>query len=437
MTEQVPTNIQDYTNRQFVRSSGFFAWLSAFLGYFFDYYEVALISIVVVPVANLYHVSSFMESLAPAIVLLFIAIGGVTMGHFADKVGRRNILYISIAIYAIASIIRAGTMDYIFFLVFTAIGGFGLGAEFGVGQALITEVAPRKSRGFWSGAFYGSSGFGIILAGAVGIYLLPAVGFRWVFIFSGLASLISFSVIKQTKESSIWQKEESIIKKEKRKKNVSIWSPVIFIPLMLMLILATIQFFMYYLVNESLPIYLTDKGLTIASASWFIFLLGSGVTVGSFFGAYLSDVIGRRAIGTAGALLVAVVGTILYFMGRSFLVSPYVLIPFFFLGMGFSMPAQVLGVFFSEQFPTALRATGTSATNQIARGLSFFPPIIAVLLFKATGSYSIVFLIAVIIALVEAAYFWIFKETKGKDLLVLDQEEEGIPYKDIVGNGKR
>ena len=266
---------------------------------------------------------------------------------------------------------------------------------------------------------------------------MPVIGFRWVFVFSGLISLISFSVIKLTPESSLWKKEENVVKKEKNKKSVSIWTPLIFIPLILMLILATIQFFMYYLVNESLPIYLTDKGLTIASASWFIFLLGSGVTVGSFFGAYLSDIIGRRGVGTAGALLVAIVGTILYFMGKGFLISPLVLVPFFFLGMGFAMPAQVLGVFFSEQFPTILRATGTSATNQIARGLSFFPPIVAVLLFDATGSYSIVFLIAVIIALVEAGYFWIFKETKGKDLISLDNEKTGVSFEKNVASSER
>lgn len=425
MVDENTTNFQELTNRQFLKSKGFFAWVGAFLGYLFDYYEVALVSIVVVPVAALYHETKFMASLAPALLLLFIAVGGVTMGHFADKLGRKNIMYMSIGIYALATLLRAITFDYAYFLLLTAIAGFGLGAEFGVGQALITEVAPRKRRGFWSGAFYGSGGFGIILAGAVGIYLLPAIGFRWVFVFSGLVSLLAFTVIRLTPESGIWKTEEKIMEKQK-KKTVSIWSPAIFIPLLLMLILGTIQFFMYYLVNSSLPIYLVGKGLTIVKASWFIFLIGSGVTTGSFVGAYLSDVIGRRGVGTTGAILVAIVGTFLYFMGTGFLTSAYVLIPFFFLGMGFAMPAQVLGVFFSEQFPTVLRATGTSATNQIARGLSFFPPIIAVYLFDATGSYSIVFLIAVIIALVEAGYFWIFKETKGKDLATIDKEKSGI-----------
>jgi putative MFS transporter len=375
-----------------------------------------------------------MASLSPALVLLFVAIGGVVMGYFADRFGRKIIMYTSILIYALATLLRAATFNYVYFLVFTAIAGIGLGGEFGVGQSLITEIVPQKSRGFWSGAFYGAAGFGILIAASVGMYLLPVVGFRWVFVFSGLISFLAFIFMKLTPESIIWKKEKNLVKKEKV--TVSIWNPKIFWSLILMLILATMQFFMYYLVNSSLPIYLVSKGLTIIHASWYIFLIGSGVTTGSYLGAYLSDIIGRRAVGSLGAILVVIVGTILYFMGKGFLTSPFVLIPLFFLGIGFSVPAQVLGVFFSEQFPTVIRATGTSTVLQVARGLSFFPPIVAVYLFQTTGSYSIVFLIAVVIALIEAGFFWIFRETKGIDLIKIDKEKLKIDLDSIGTESK-
>ena len=421
---QNDVNLDNITTNDFLKKGYIWGWLGAFLGYLFDYYEVALLSIIIVPISRLYSWPAEYSVLALGTLLLFLAIGGVSAGYLADrKLGRRAVIIISILVYSIATLARAGTFNFIYFLILVAIAGWGMGGEFGVGQSLITEIAPRNRRGFWSGAFYGSGGFGIILAATMGIFVLPVVGFRWVFVISGLFGLVIFGILRIMPESDIWQKKKTEIKSAQETaatKSTMSKSPYLnflfFGLFFALLALGTMQFFMYYLVNTDLPLYLTSKGLTVTHASYFIFVIGSGVTAGSFFGAYLSDVIGRRATGTVGAVIVAVFALILYSMGHNFLVSPYVLIPFFFLGLGFATPAQVLGVFFSEKFPTMIRATATSATLQIARGLSFFPPFVALYLYSLTKSYSDIFLVGMIIALVEAAYFWAFKETKAANV---------------------
>jgi len=384
-------------------------WFGAFIGYVFDYYEIALVSIIILPIRIEFNIPLGLSALIPAIVLLFVAVGGVFFGALGDRVGRRNVLYLTILTYAIGTLARAFTFDYAWLAIWTAIAGLGLGGEFGVGQALISEIAPIGKRGLWSGAFYASSAIGIILAASAGIFLIPSIGWRLVFVVSGLVSFIPIVVRLWTPESGLWEK-----KKEARMGGL-VWTRAFMVPFFLCLIIGTLQFFGYYLVNSALPLYLAGSGLTVTKTSYYIFVIGLGVLTGSLTGAYLSDKIGRRVVGTIGALWFAAFGVLLFTVGVYIAASPSILILFFLLSIGTSMAASVLGVLFSEQFTTKVRALGTSSTNQIARGLSFFPPLVAVAIYPVYG-YSTVFIIGAVIAVVEAASFWTIKEKKGQSM---------------------
>lgn len=393
------------------RTQALSAWVGAYSGWIFDYYEIALSSIIIVPIRKEFGLSAVAATNIPATLILFTAIGGIVFGLLGDRLGRRNILYITISTYAIATILRALSPNYLSLLVFTAITGFGLGGEYGVGQALIAEMAPINRRGWWSGAFWGGTGPGIILSGLVGVFALPVLGWRGVLVASGLVSLVPLLVRLWTPESALWTQHKVV----RRESIASVaFSPAFLVPFFLCLIIAIFQLFSYYLMTTPLPLYLTSKGITVTKASWYVFVLGLGVTTGSLLGAFFSDRIGRRLTGSVGALITTTSALLLYSIGVY--TSALAVVLLYTLTIGTSWSAQIFGALFSEQFPTVVRALGTSAAYQVGRGFAYFAPILAASLYPVYG-YGLVFLIGAMLSLVLAASFWILrKERRGQDV---------------------
>ena len=65
--------------------------------------------------------------------------------------------------------------------------GVGVGGEAPVAQAIVSEFVPANVRGkniaimegFWAGGF-------VLLSGSISYFLLPYLGWRWVFVAVGL-----------------------------------------------------------------------------------------------------------------------------------------------------------------------------------------------------------------------------------------------------------
>lgn len=95
--------------------------------------------------------------------------------------------------------------------------------------------------------------------------------------------------------------------------------------------------------------------------------------------------------------------------------SAVILVPFFFFFVG-SNGAVAFGVLFSEMFPTEIRTTAVSSALQLARGLSFFPPLIAGFLLPRFGYEPVVFLSTAEFLLL-ALVAWAFRRHYDSDLV--------------------
>jgi Arabinose efflux permease len=166
-----------------MKSELLLGWLGVSLGWLFDTYEISLNSIIIVAISKELNFTSIQSAVIAGLILLSIAIGGILFGVVGDKIGRRNTLYITIGTYAFGTLMRALTFNYFWLITWTIITGIGLGGEYGVGQALITEISPKERRGWWSGTFYSFFGVGTIIASLVGIFLIPTIGWRLTFVF--------------------------------------------------------------------------------------------------------------------------------------------------------------------------------------------------------------------------------------------------------------
>lgn len=143
--------------------------------------------------------------------LLAIAVGGVTGGFVADKVGRRSVLAVSIGIYTLGSIFAAFAPTYEVLAVARVVTGIGIGGEIAVGLTYLSELTPTRVRGLFVSLFNTiSAGVGMFLVFAYTLFVLgpfaDLIGagdsaWRWAFGLLGLPAVLIFFIRRYLPET--------------------------------------------------------------------------------------------------------------------------------------------------------------------------------------------------------------------------------------------
>ena len=94
-------------------------------------------------------------------------VGATASGWFGDRIGRKTPLMISILGYSLCNFIAGFSPTFWFLLLFRALLGLFMGAEWPAGASLAMETWPIRSRGLMSGVLQGSWGLGFLLSTCV------------------------------------------------------------------------------------------------------------------------------------------------------------------------------------------------------------------------------------------------------------------------------
>jgi MFS family permease len=136
-------------------------------------------------------------------------LGALYFGRLVDKLGRKRMFLVTLAVYLVATMLTAFTWDIWSFAVCRFITGFGIGGEYAAINSAIDELIPARLRGrvdlaingtFWVGAAMGA-GLSIILLGPL---VGPEWGWRLAF---GLGGILAFAILlvrRHVPESPRW-----------------------------------------------------------------------------------------------------------------------------------------------------------------------------------------------------------------------------------------
>jgi len=124
----------------------------AALGYLVDMYDLFLFSVVRVPSLQSLGLPED-EMLGKGALLLNmqmagLLLGGIIWGVLGDKRGRLSVLFGSILIYSLANIANGFVQSVPQYALMRFIAGIGLAGELGAGVTLVTEVLPKRIRGY-------------------------------------------------------------------------------------------------------------------------------------------------------------------------------------------------------------------------------------------------------------------------------------------------
>ena len=122
--------------------------------------------------------------------LLGLFLGSILSGMVADRVGRRPVLLAATLVFSAFTLLtaRAGSMPALLAVRFGA--GLGLGAMMPNATALVGEYSPRRLR--VAAMMIVTNGFmlGAVLGGFASAWLIPALGWRAVFVTGGAVPLL-------------------------------------------------------------------------------------------------------------------------------------------------------------------------------------------------------------------------------------------------------
>ena len=142
--------------------------------------------------------------------ILGAVIGALVFGRLTDKLGRRRLFTITVAVYLLATIATGLSWNFASFMVFRFLTGAGIGGEYGAVNSAIQELIPARRRGytdlaingtFWIGAALGALGSIVVLDPAI---VPQAWGWRLAFIVGGLLALVIIYVRRFIPESPRW-----------------------------------------------------------------------------------------------------------------------------------------------------------------------------------------------------------------------------------------
>jgi SHS family lactate transporter-like MFS transporter len=393
------------------------AWWAAWLGWTLDAFDFTVFLLIMVPIAREFDVPLTDVALVFTLTLWMRLVGAVASGWLADRVGRKLPLMISILGYSLCNFIAGFSPTFWFLLLFRALLGAFMGAEWPAGAALSMETWPQRSRGFMGGVLQGSWGVGFLMSSAIYALLYNSIGWRGMLWMGILPALSVVYVRYLVKEPPIWAENRRLQREENREMRTPLFS--IFKRGMLGNTLTACWwmaggFVLYYSVQALFPTHLQkDLGLSPAMLATPIMIANVVVLLAAGFWGWVADRFSRRAsMIIPGVLSIPLAFFYLLTGDYTVMVVGYVMMGACGGGgMGGPVPAYL-----NERFPTEIRATATAfCYHQGAIWGGLVPPLLT---YFAT-SYDLGFTIPMLIGACVGAASWTLglvfgPETKGK-----------------------
>ena len=357
---------------------------SQFLGFMLDAYDMAIVLVMAPILVKIFSSPAGSEAWRYITIVLTYSItmaarpfGSVFFGHYADKIGRRFLLVLTIGGVGMISFASAflptydqiGIWAYVLFCVLRFMMGCFFGGEYAVGHTFAIEHAPQKRRGAIGGFIQSGFPLGYVFASlavalissTLGSKAMLDYGWRIVFASGVLPVLLALYIRKLLPESPEFEraKKEGNIEKAPVMglfKRPALWDFVQVFFFMTGLFLAD------YSVYGFLPNILTLGGRGFNTTTYSLiygFALFMAFLGYNFYG-WISDFAGRKRLTMYYCVFLILFGVPVYYVLYNAAITRNIKLAL----VGATMAAMlklawgIVPAYLSERFPTKRRAAG-------------------------------------------------------------------------------
>jgi MFS family permease len=137
-------------------------------------------------------------------------LGALFFGWLTDRIGRKRLFFITLAVYLLATAATALSWNLLTFALCRFVTGAGIGGEYTAINSTIQELVPARYRGWTDLVINGSFWIGAAMGAVLGIVLLnpqhidPELGWRLAFLAGATLGLVVFLMRFWIPESPRW-----------------------------------------------------------------------------------------------------------------------------------------------------------------------------------------------------------------------------------------
>ena len=174
------------------------------LAFFFDSVDLGTMTFVLGSIKSEFHLTTATAGLVASASFFGMVAGAAVAGLLADRFGRRPVFQWSMVLWGVASYLCSTARSVDALIAYRVILGIGMGMEFPVAQALLSEFVPTASRGRLIALMDGFWPLGFITSGVVSYFVLPSFGWRTVFALLAVPAAFVLIVRRIVPESPRW-----------------------------------------------------------------------------------------------------------------------------------------------------------------------------------------------------------------------------------------
>ena len=369
------------------------------IGMFFEGFDIYIAASVLGSVYKSGFSTLAQNGLFISVTFIGMTLGALLTGLWGDKFGRRFTYQVNLTLFGVASLASAFAPNMESLIALRFVMGLGLGAENVVGYSIMTEFFPAKVRGRWSGMICTLVTAGLPVSALLAWLLVPAFGWRVMFVLGGIGALIAWFLRRSLPESPRWlalvgreAEADALVADFEREASLQgaltpsdpVSKPVMPLatgslfrePFLSRLIVGCVSLMvvntLIYGFITWLPTFFVGQGESIARSTGFALLMAVGGPIGSTMGAISADTFGRKPtiIGAAASAILLCAAFSL--SDSSFLTAA--------IGFLLTIPIYVLvaalfAVYVPELFPTEFRLRGVGICNAAGRSASIVVPL--------------------------------------------------------------
>ena len=305
-------------------------------------------------------------------------VGGLVIGAYADRVGRKPAVVLTLWLMALSAALLVLTPTYaqigiaapILMTAARLLQGFAIGGEMGPASAMLLEYADDRSRGFYTSWQPFSQGLAAVFAALVALSLanllppstLTAWGWRVAFVIGVLVIPVSVMIRSRLDETLVPTKWGDSTAETHRQLVTRHWRALLATVLLMIGLASAVHMVVFYLPNYAA----IQLHIPLSQSIWAGFVGSLLLMILSPLSGWLSDRIGRRRIvwWSRLAMLAFIYPAFLMLNTHPSLTT--VLAVAALLGVPMAMTSPATLVLVSEVLPQRLRATGLSVSYYVA-----------------------------------------------------------------------
>ncbi|MFC0447165.1 MFS transporter [Rhodococcus jostii] len=330
-------------------------------------------------------------------------LGGLVWGPLGDRLGRRQVLALTIVLMAGATFGVGLVPGYdvigfwapLLLVLLRMIQGFSTGGEYGGAATFMAEYSPDRKRGF-CGSFLEFGTLGGYALGAIVVLVVELFssdpfmstwGWRIPFLIAGPMGLIGLYLRTKLEETPVFREldaegeVESTPTHEFKDLVTEYWKPLLLLGGLVIALNVT-----NYTLLSYMPTYLeTQIGLT-STASLTLFIVGQLVMMAVIpFAGGLSDRVGRKPLWYGSLVGLIVLAVPMYLLMRQGF--GWAILAFAVLGLLYVLQLSTISATFPAMFPTHVRFAGFAIAYNVSTSLfGGTAPAVNELLIEWTGN---------------------------------------------------